>query len=180
MDVRSLHRSRVLAQFEKLIHRTLARAQVSQQHMFYDDYAQELRLKLLEIERNFDGQALGADRIRFVAFAGRGLYWQLISLLRKEKRVLPSENVADLLDYGAGELVCTAPGETASTGMLVFIEEARRILTGDEFELFLLLCDGTWSMVELAEYYGVGRQTMYKRKEKLARKLEKLKGLLLR
>ena len=50
MDVRSLHRSRVLVQFEKLIHRTLARAQVSQHHMFYEDYAQELRLKLLEIE----------------------------------------------------------------------------------------------------------------------------------
>lgn len=179
MDVRSLHRSRVLAQFERLIHRTLARAQVSQQHMFYEDYAQELRLKLLDIEVGFDGKALGADRIRFVGFAGRGLYWHLISLLRKEKSVLPSENVAELLDYGTGKLVCTAPGEAASTGMLVFIEEARRLLSGDEFELFLLLCDGTWSMVELAEYYGVGRQTMYKRKERLAGKLEKLKGLLL-
>ena len=173
MDFHSLYKSRVLEQFEPLVHKTLARVFLSPRHVAYEDYAQELRLKLLEIEASFDGKALGEDRIRFVAFAGRGLYWFLISLLRKEK-------TAEMVSFDDIEAAveCELPMEAARLELVFFLEEARRRLEPSEFELFQLLSDGEWTVTDIAKFYGVQRKVIYRRKKKIADKLADIKDLL--
>ena len=174
MDFQSLYRSRVLAQFEPLVHKTLARLFISPRHVSYEDYAQELRLKLLEIEAGFDGKALGEDRMRFVAFAGRGLYWFLISLLRKEKKA-----VSVSFDDIEAAIECEVPVESSRLELVLFLEEARRRLDAGEFELFQLLMHGEWTVTEIARFYGVQRKAIYRRKKKLVDKLSDLKDLLI-
>lgn len=41
----------------------------------YEDYLQELRIKLIKIAENFDGDPLVKDKYRFTNFAKRGLTW---------------------------------------------------------------------------------------------------------
>lgn len=52
----------------------------------YEDYLQELRIKLIKIAENFDGDPLVKDKYRFTKFAKRGLTWYLINLLRSDKK----------------------------------------------------------------------------------------------
>lgn len=174
MDYNSLYKSRVLLQFEPLVHKTLARLYIQSRHIAYEDYAQELRVKLLEIESSFDGKALGEDRIRFVSFAGRGLYWFLVSLLRKEKQ-LDSVSFDDI----EAAVECEVPLESSRLELVYFLEEARRRLEVEEFELFQLLADGEWTVTDIARFYGVQRKVIYRRKKKIVDKLSDLKELLL-
>lgn len=174
LDFQSLYKSRVLEQFDPLVHKTLARLFISPRHVSYEDYAQELRVKLLEIEASFDGNALGEDRIRFVAFAGRGLYWFLVSLLRKEKQL----NSVSFDDIEAA-VECEVPVESSRLELMFFMEEARRRLDAAEFELFQLLIDGEWTVTEIARFYKVQRKAIYRRKKKIVEKLSDLKELLL-
>lgn len=174
MDFHSLYKSRVLNQFEPLVHKTLARLFIHPRHVSYEDYAQELRLKLLEIESSFDGRALGEDRIRFVAFAGRGLYWYLVSLLRKEKQA-----VTVSFDDIEAAVECVVPLESSRLELVYFLEEVRRRLDEAEFELFQLLVDGEWTVTDIARFYDVSRKVIYRRKKKIVDKISDLKELLL-
>lgn len=172
VDLNSLYKSRVLGQFEPLVHKSLARLFISPRHVSYEDYAQELRVKLLEIEASFDGEALGVDRIRFVAFAGRGLYWFLVSLLRKERQV-------DLVAFDDVESALEGvPFESSRVELVFFLEEVRRRLSADELELFNLLADGSWSVTEIARFYGMQRKAIYRRKQRIVEKMSDLKELL--
>ncbi|MGO4929526.1 sigma-70 family RNA polymerase sigma factor [Fundicoccus sp. Sow4_F4] len=174
MDYQSLYKSRILNQFEPLIHKTLQRMTIPQRHINYEDYAQELRMKLLTIEDSFDGKALGGDRIRFVAYAGKGLYWYLVTLLRKEqkKQEVSFDEVERAVDFDM-------PIENSRIELVIFLEEVRRRLDREEYELFLMLSDETLTVTEIARRYGVGRKTIYQRKNKIVDKINDLKTLLL-
>lgn len=164
----------MLTQFEPLIHKTLQRMTINQRHISYEDYAQELRIKLLAIEESFDGEALGEDRIRFVAFAGKGLYWHLVSLLRKNQK--KSEVSYDEIEAAADVDI---PFESSRIELLFFMEEVRRRLDQSEYELLMMLCDESLTVTEIAKLYGVGRKTIYQRKNKIVSKINDLKTLLL-
>lgn len=176
IDYRSLYKSRVLDQFEPLIHKTLSRLFISQTHVNYQDYFQELRIKLLDIEATFDGDAMGKDRIRFVAYAGQGLKWHLLSILRKNSRQ-KEVSVEDITTLAEETIM---PIESSKAAVLSFLEEIRRRLTLEEYELVLMLCDDTFTIEEIAEYFGIRRQTVYKRRAKIVSKIEDLKYLLLK
>ena len=54
--------------------------------MGYDDFFQELQLKLVDLYTHFDGLPLEKeiDRYRFTSYAKTGLYWHGLNLLRKD------------------------------------------------------------------------------------------------
>lgn len=85
--------SELLSQYEPLIHKTLSRMNIKQHYRDYDDFAQELRLKLVDIYETFDGNACEeADKFRFSSYAGKGLYWYGINLIRTQQDTdMPSE-----------------------------------------------------------------------------------------
>ena len=79
MDHQYYYHEHLIRLFAPLVYKTLARCNIHSAHIHYDDYWQELRIKLLQIAQNFDGQPLtnDDDRYRFTAYAQRGLYWHL-------------------------------------------------------------------------------------------------------
>ena len=78
--------NQLLIQFEALVHKTMVRLNIQQHHMFYEDFTQELQLQLIEIYRSFEGNPLELeiDRYKFTAYAGQGLYWHGLNLLRQD------------------------------------------------------------------------------------------------
>lgn len=176
MDYHSLYKSLLLKQFEPLLHKTLHRLNIFQGHWHYEDYLQELRLKLLTIDEAFDGKPLKGDGIRFAAYAGKGLYWHLVNLLRSEnqQQEILVEDIS-LLSDTKGML---APLQAGSYALSTFIEGVKQRLDKEELALFYVLADGSYSIHEIAASYGVSRKTIYERKKKLVEKIEELKVLL--
>lgn len=176
MDHHSLYKSYLLKQFEPLLHKTLHRLSIFQGHGSYEDYLQELRLKLLAIEAEFDGKPLKGDGIRFAAYAGKGLYWHLVNLLRSDNRQQEFlvEDISLVSDLEAPPI----PFLEGTHALTTFMEEVNQRLTQEELTLFYTLADGSYTMNEIATGYGVTRKTIYDRKKKLVAKLASLKYLL--
>lgn len=176
MDYHSLYKSYLLKQFEPLLHKTLHKLSIFQGHGSYEDYLQELRLKLLVIEAEFDGKPLKGDGIRFAAYAGKGLYWHLVNLLRSDNRQqeLLVEDISLVSDLELPAIPFLEGNHTLKT----FMEEVTRRLSQEELILFYTLADGSYTMSEIATGYGVSRKTIYERKKKLVTKIESLKYLL--
>lgn len=176
MDYHSLYKSYLLKQFEPLLHKALHRLNIYQGHWHYDDYLQELRLKLLTIADHFDGKPLKGDGVRFAAYAGKGLYWHLVNLLRNP--TLSQEiSVEDITLLPAADAMIV-PLDEGSHALNAFIEGVKLRLTDEELVLFYILADGSYPVSEIAAHYGVARKTIYDRKRKLVAKLEELKYLL--
>ena len=62
MDSRKEH-EKLLSQFEPLLFKTLSRVNMRRIHADYDDYLQELRLKLLTLADKFDGDPFKEDLV---------------------------------------------------------------------------------------------------------------------
>ena len=86
MDAESINVSKLLIEFKPLIYKTLSRLRIHPHHMNFDDFFQELQIKLVEIYQGFEGDPLRveADRYKFTAYAGNGLYWRGIDLFKKK------------------------------------------------------------------------------------------------
>ena len=185
MDHQYYYHEHLLRLFVPLVYKTLARCNIHSAHIHYDDYWQELRIKLLQIAQNFDGQPLtnDDDRYRFTAYAQRGLYWHLIDLIRRDQRDLarqetPEDLQAFLENLSEPENIHQAPPSIASMYITRFIEQARHHLSEEEYQLFLLLTTEVGTYTEIAEILGITRENLYKRRIQLRRKLRPLKYLL--
>lgn len=176
MDYQSLYKSYLLKQFEPLLHKTLHRLNIYQGHWHYDDYLQELRLKLLAIADGFDGKPLKGDGVRFAAYAGKGLYWHLVNLLRHPS--LSQEVLMEDMTLLPTADAMMVPLEEGSHTLSAFMEGVKERLAEEELVLFYILADGSYSISEIASQYGVARKTIYERKRKLVAKIEELKYLL--
>ncbi|AMB99883.1 hypothetical protein AWM75_07840 [Aerococcus urinaehominis] len=73
----------VIREFTPLIYTAIYRFGLSRHHRHFDDYYQELSLKLLSLTNTFDGDVLGADRYQFTAYATTSLRRYMIDLWRK-------------------------------------------------------------------------------------------------
>lgn len=169
--------SQLLEQYEALIHRTLSRANVRPHYRDYEDLAQELRIKLLDIYDLFDGDALEEDKFRFSAYAGKGLYWHTMNLLREEK---DGDMPSDLEEMDLIENQPPQPSlfETAQLSLQSFLHEAKKKL--NEKELFVLHCcmEGSYKQKEIAEKLEVTSQRVLQYRKKIAEKLVEFQSLL--
>lgn len=170
-----LYADRLLREFEALIHKTLADLNIRKCHGDYQDYAQELRLKLLDVAERFEGKPLGQDRYRFVAYAGRYLRWSLLDLLRQTER-LPQLTLSEHQDLLADST--SLQGEACEAGAADFLQAAQASLSERDYQLTLALAEPDVSITDIARSFGVARKTIYAWKKRLAQRLKPLKGLL--
>lgn len=179
MDLYHLQADKLLQQYQALVHKVLHHFQISRYHYLYDDYHQELQIKLLEVAQQFDGNPfLEADQPRFIYMAKKAMQWRLIDIFRKEQRA-PATAELEKVEHQAlldeSDLL-TFEGNVA---MAEFFDEARDLLDNEEYSLILDLVKGERNTNQLAAFYGVSRQTIYGRKKKIGGKLMSLKGTLL-
>ncbi len=171
----------LLRQFEALIHKTMSRLNIPQNNMFYEDFTQELSLELIEIYQNFEGEPLTSeiDRYKFTAYAGRGLYWHGLNLLRQEQLDTFYATDEEELDWlqEQGE---DAP-EPFATSVYIedFLKQAQVRLSTADYQLLLYLMEEKYTMQELAELIGVSRDTIYQRRKKIQGRLKDIKECLM-
>jgi len=172
----------LLRQFEALIHKTMNRLNISQNNMFYDDYTQELKLQLIDIYHSFTGNPLevDVDRYKFTAYAGQGLYWHGLNLLRKNNRLdtfYPTDE--ETMDWLQGQE--SDSGQNFETSLYIedFLQQAKARLTAEDYRLLLYLVEGQQTMKALAKRMGVSRDTIYQRRKRIQTRLHDLKDCLM-
>lgn len=174
MDPRKEH-EKLLSQFEPLLFKTLSRVNMRRIHADYDDYLQELRLKLLTLADKFDGDPFKEDLVRFLGFAKQGLYRYTLDLIRKsaENADFVGSDVSELSELLHSDFVFGLSPE-----IQVFIEQANEVLTVKEREIFAYLLQGGYTGQDIADELGISRKIMNKYKSRIKEKLMPLKGIL--
>lgn len=180
MDLESINVSKLLVEFKPLIYKTLSRLRIHPHHMHFDDFYQELQLKLVEIYKSFDGEPLTieADRYKFTAYAGNGLYWRGIDLFKKKSfNTLPITE-----DVHLERMVEQQEGHDNQVENNLFLEDfmkqAQSRLSESEYLLFTYLAEGDYNMTQIADLMQVSRGTLYQRKNKMQVKIADLKHYL--
>ena len=170
-----------LKQFTPLVHKSLQRLNIRPQHMDYEDYFQELQIKLLEILQNFKIESTDREAVNamFTAYAGKGLYWHGLDLLRKKNNhslgTIESEKIQWLVDQESSD------SESLEFDLHTndFFRLAKKRLSTENYTLLLELAEGKYTMDELARKHGVVRATIYQRKDKIQARLEDIKSCLI-
>lgn len=176
MDSHKHQEEQLLSQFEPLLFKTLGRLNIRRVNADYDDFLQELRLKLLTIADKFDGDPYKEDVVRFLGFAKQGLYRYTIDLLKKSKPKadVVGSDVSQLSELLHSDLVFGINPEVQE-----FIGRASDVLSDKERRVFALLVEGGYTGQEMADELGVSRKTMNKYKKQIQEKLDPLKDILL-
>lgn len=180
MDMESEGTNNFLKTFEPLIHKVLNQLNIRQNHMNYEDYYQELQIKLVDILKVFKNDSVDLDEknCKFIAYARQGLYWEGLDLLRKSnreaKKIGESRPIEWLEDRNAVNF--------NSFNLNIYTEDffrlAKRRLSSKDFLLLLQLADGQYTMQELADEYGVVRDTIYEWKNRIRDRLKDIKDCL--
>lgn len=179
MDAESINVSKLLVEFKPLIYKTLNRLRVHPNHMNFDDFFQELQIKLVEIYRTFDGDPLTieADRYKFTAYAGNGLYWRGIDLFKKKNfntlPIVEDVHLERMVDLDESDY------RFESDFLLDdFSKKVKGRLTEAEYLLFRYLAEGHYTITEIADLLEVSRGTIYSRRNNMQVKLQDLKNYL--
>lgn len=180
MDLESINVSKILIEFKPLIYKTLQRLHIHPQHMNFDDFFQELQIKLVKIYRKFEGDPLRieADRYQFTAYAGNGLYWRGIDLFKKRSfntlPIMEDEHLVKMVNEK--EMTENWPGRNLILDE--FFKKAKERLSESEYLLFTYLAEGQYTMTEIADILAVSRKTIYQRRKNIQRKIQDIKECL--
>lgn len=148
--------------------------------MDYEDFLQEFRIHLIDILYMFEGDPLASneERYKFTAYAGNGLYWHGLNLLKKNKPEILYTTDEDQFDW----MIDTKDDleNLLNTNLHIqdFLSEARKRLSYQDYLLLMFIAEGSHSMVEIAEYLEITPSTIYQRKKKIQKRLEGIKGCL--
>lgn len=181
MSLEELGVHRFLEQFTPLIHRTLQRLSIYPQNMDYEDYYQELQIKLMDILRRFkiDSADLEEVNAKFTAFAGRGLYWHGLDLVRSKKNQSLASFEPDQIERLEDEESREEQQMERKLSTEDFFRLAKKRLSEKDFQLLLQFASGNYRMQDLADEYGVARDTIYQWKNKIQIRLADLKDCLM-
>lgn len=164
------NQEKLVEMYSSVIHHTLHRHGVFTHHQNYDDYFNELYIKLLDLAGKFQGDALDdAERGHFVAYAKAGLerqLWQLLKHERQRRREIPLEN---LFFHQSGDEV-----ESELT-RIDFLANARRVLEKEEYDFLLVIVDDYWTVSDKAKMLGISRKTYYQKRSRIIRDLKGMK-----
>lgn len=169
MHYNAIIQDQILRQFEPLIHYTLHRGGLRQSQATYEDYAQELRVRLLFLADDFGPSLLKAPgRYRFTAYAKQALFHRLVDLLRQNTQ--PTQPTADLTIF-EGE------GYIDNNGANDFLSAAKAHLSAKDWAFMQqVIASDNWST--LAKELGISRQALHKKRQKLSRQLAELRPIL--
>lgn len=169
-----------LKKFKPLIHKCLQQMNIPPQHMDYEDYYQELQIKLLDILAKFksDTSDVEEKNNKFTAYAGRGLYWHGVDLLRKKQNHSLETTESDKIEYLRNQE--SSESDDLETDLYTddFFRLAKKRLSPEDFTLLIQLAEGKHTMSELAEKHGIVRATVYQRKERIQNRLADIKDCL--
>lgn len=181
MELDSTNMSIFLDQFKPLIHRTLQKINITPQHMDYEDYYQELQIKLLEILQKFKNDTIDINEknSKFTAYAGQGLYWHAIDLSRMKNNHSLNTIESDKIQWLAEQDSTEYESKEANIYTDDFFYLARERLTEKDYQLLIQLAENRYTMQELADEYGVVRATVYHWKNKIKMRLQDLQDCLL-
>lgn len=166
---------RLLQQFEPLLHKTLSQLNIRPSQSNYDDYLQELRIKLLQLSDKFIGDPFGDKIGRFITFARKGLFYYMIDIFRKENKI-KNEIPMDISKISFIKEEESYVGQ--QDNIQSFIQEAEELLTPKEKDIFHLLIQSSYTMQEIANILGVSRNNIHKYKKQIRKKLTPLKFFL--
>lgn len=160
----------LLNQFTPLVHKVLIEHGQKRNHKDYEDYYQELCIKLVEIAQEYEGDPLGDDRYRFTYYAKKGLSWHLIDLLKKDRHNEYEQSLSDFIFESEGV-------EASKENITAFMTEMVHRVTESELQLIKAFLDGN-TLQEIAKQFKVSRKTISKRKKHIQEKLSDLKSFL--
>lgn len=148
--------------------------------MDYEDYYQELQIKLLDILEKFKSDTSDSDEknCKFTAYAGRGLYWHGVDLLRKKKNHSLETTESEKIQWLADQDLIECESIDSNLYTDDFFRLAKRRLSPEDFTLLIQLAEGKHTMSELAEKHGIVRATVYQRKERIQNRLADIKDCL--
>lgn len=172
--------NKLLEEFESLLYKTMHRLHITPNQSNYDDYFQELQIKLITIYQTFDGNPLSVieDRYRFTAYAGKGLYWHGLYLFRKDNSLLNEVNtmeIAETLQNQEDNIL----EKNSELFISDFLNHAKNRLVEQDYLLLLYLVEGKRTVKEMARLMNVTRDTIYQRKNKIQEQLFNLKECLM-
>ena len=165
---------------ERILHAALKRLHLSPLHADYDDYLQESRLLFLKIYQRFPDNPLEKPH-QFLAYAHQKVYWTLLDRLRKERRQDQHRAEGD-----HETLLASLPATRVPQ------EDVERRLTQERL-LKVIHAQGTlgeWTYLsgtlvdqltpsEIARRCNVSRQTVYRWRRTLVKRLQQNKFWLM-
>ncbi|XJS11039.1 sigma-70 family RNA polymerase sigma factor [Aerococcaceae bacterium WGS1372] len=155
----------LIKQYNRLIHKVLlACGQYGKPN--YEDYYQELSIKLIELADQFNGDPLDQDRYQFANYARKALTRYLIDFMRRER--LNKEDPT-LTEY----IFETEDAHSSTENLTTILNEISSRLNLSELNLVKGLVSGI-TLKELANQLGVSRKTISKRRGQIQKKLEDL------
>lgn len=162
----------IIKQFEPLVYQTLHSFHISSRTPDFNDFAQELRIKLIYLAERFDGKPLkiSSDRYRFVAYVKLGLKWHLLNLFKKSPRDILFDN-----DYSLETSPLQIKRDTAIENIKLaeYHRMARTLLKDREYFVYLALVDGL-SASQIMSSLDIKKSTFYKMKKDIKKKLQPL------
>src|SRR5699024_5031715 len=104
-------------------------------HIDYEDFFQELQIKLVEIFYQFNGDPLGSDedRFKFTAYANNGLYWHTLNLLKQKELSLIRVGDENQLEWMVNENSDLVQGMNTNLHIEDFLNQARKRLTYEDY-----------------------------------------------
>lgn len=180
MDWESIEVSKFLSEFQLLIHKTLQRLNIRQNHMDYDDFFQELQIQLLKLRENFEceGTDMEIERYKFTAYASQGLYWHGLNIIRNQSNkgfISVEENDLQWLEQKSDTSIQLS---TSELYLEDFFTQAKKRLSDDDYLLLLYISEDQYTMQEIADLMGLSRETIYQRKKRIQQKLQDIKYCL--
>src|SRR5690625_3012284 len=120
------------------------RLNILQNNIHYEDFTQELQIQLIDIYQSFEGSPLASeiDRYKFTAYAGQGLYWHGLNLLRQD--TLDTINPTDEAEM---DWFMEEEGEPSySLYIEDFFQQAKRRLAAEDYLLVLYMSEGKYTI----------------------------------
>ncbi|MDN6161565.1 MAG: hypothetical protein L0I79_02225 [Atopostipes sp.] len=169
-----------LTQFKPLIHKTLNRLNIFSNNMDYEDYYQELQIKLIDILKLFQNDSVDLEEknAKFLAYAGQGLYWHGLDLIRNKEGNSLGTIESNSLEYLVDGQFSSDSVSERSLNIKEFFDLAEKRLSKKDFDFLLQLAEGRQTMEELAKDYGVTRATLYQWKKRIKFRLVDIKDCL--
>lgn len=165
-------KQQVIIEFSPIVYKVLKSFSIYPNHMFYEDYLQELSIKLLDLAESFEGDIFGDCRFQFVAYGRKGLTWFLRDLLVKQTKL--KTRSLDNLDLQ----IIPEEDPHLSRSILVkeFLQEAQALLSKKEYGLLRLLIQ--YPVADIAKHLSLSRQAVYNKRQMIQKKLSSIKSLL--
>ncbi|GEO70125.1 RNA polymerase sigma factor [Levilactobacillus acidifarinae] len=157
---------------ERILHAALKRLHLSPIHADYDDYLQESRLLFLKVYQRFPDNPLEKPH-QFLAYAQQKIYWTLLDHLRKERRraqyLAEGDHETLLAELPAARLPQTDVEGRLSQERLLQAIHAQGTL--GEWTYLSGTVVNQLTPAEIARQCGVSRQTVYRWRRTLIKRL---------